>query len=1201
MGEFDDLFQHEIPREDALEALEELKKVAMAEFAPPALVNAARQQVKQAVSLDWVHRMGTQASKRAPTARLTEALASNRAALKELPRSNMYGATKRNLLKSKVTDEMLNRASSMGKAAGLDEAIAPEQVILAEQQGMVAQHAAENEALRNEVQVTQGMVAQHAAAAEQATMQAQALEQQLAESQAAAQQVQAQAAEAAAAAQQQVAAATEQTQMHAQSAAQQADAKMRLSIRIQQMRQQLASLASQDPVSEEGEQPGQALTTPGQDQAAAAQQAATEQGMAAPEAPATSAPQAPGAAAPAAAKTASAVFQRAWALKMAAAIPLASAARGTAARAAELESGSLLQPLRNAIERTDARRKHVTRVANQEWDRMSGANHIGDVHGPMTRRGDRASQLLDRTKDRNIDLQAKLREEAGAVHRMAKSKEPKLGPKSLQAAPTGSHAREQQLESRSLRNDLSRAHENVGERRRAAEGVLSEEYRRINPTASEFDTPQLPTPLTRRQDRAERVVGRAKQREQTLARRATTEEDAIANARLDRVRDRAANAAPPHAAYMDGQSDWLSSGRSAPTLPPPADYGIAPPAHAAPVSIPPPAPVATSPAAMPAATVASPSAMPIAAAAPSPVAAAPTGVATAAAPVAATPGAATAAPQQAAGMNPYLLAGGALGAAGIGYGIHRAMQPQAAKTASAVFQRAWALKLAAYTSLTASRDHGPRLSEMESGTRLKNLNTAANRQDERLKRVRGLKADSPEGAKRIDQVARRLQSRSDVLHEARRREGGRHLAASVMKTTGVTNLLGPELSARKLEEMGPGAHLPKPSAPVPSTNPSPKARRAANTAKVQGMVNDFAQHHNANVAKIEGNNKALQKGIANAGSDAVHVTVPKGVPMRGTTKALLGGLAVGGVGGSLYAMRKHKQRQKAAAAMDILSKGKQLVGKARDAASTVVNRARAIGAEAAEETTRKGRGHGFRPRPIREGSRMTLRSAEPGQQNRTSVTTMRRPPKPVPAAPSPAAPAAHTPPASTSAGSVAPTTSAAAKGTSPASTPASSGSNKALLYGGGTVAAGGALYGAHQLHKRRQGRDKAAAEDNPLRRRARNAATSAGAIPGAVGSSILNELSGRFEGKPMSTKRRLAAAAVGGAVGAAHGRLGFDKRELAKDVGAVRSLEKEHVSRRHKATEAGKDFYDPHVHVLDKKASAELDDDQMARLYGLGV
>lgn len=72
--------------------------------------------------------------------------------------------------------------------------------------------------------------------------------------------------------------ATEQAQQMSEQAAAQADAKMRLSIRIQQLRQNLADIVSQDPVQEEGvgfgEQAGPGTIATSQQQAAMAQQAA---------------------------------------------------------------------------------------------------------------------------------------------------------------------------------------------------------------------------------------------------------------------------------------------------------------------------------------------------------------------------------------------------------------------------------------------------------------------------------------------------------------------------------------------------------------------------------------------------------------------------------------------------------------------------------------------------------------------------------------------------------------------------------------------------------------------------------------------------------------------------------------------------------------------------------------------------------------
>jgi bacterioferritin (cytochrome b1) len=98
----------------------------------------------------------------------------------------------------------------------------------------------------------------------------------------------------AATAQQQAAQAMEQATANAENAAQQADAKMRLAMRIQQFRQQLADIVSTDPVQEEGvgfgEQAGAGgpRTVPQQQQqqqAAAEQQAQQAQQMQAPVTP----------------------------------------------------------------------------------------------------------------------------------------------------------------------------------------------------------------------------------------------------------------------------------------------------------------------------------------------------------------------------------------------------------------------------------------------------------------------------------------------------------------------------------------------------------------------------------------------------------------------------------------------------------------------------------------------------------------------------------------------------------------------------------------------------------------------------------------------------------------------------------------------------------------------------------------------------
>lgn len=221
---------------------------------------------------------------------------------------------------------------------------APEAVIMAEQQGLLDQTAAENEALRDELAASQDMATQHAAAAEQAAVQAQQLQQQLAEAQQASEALQAQAAQQMQMVQAQQQEAQMQAQLQAQQAAQHADAKMRLSIRIQQMRQQLAQMASQDPVSEEGEQPQGAVQTPQQQ---AADAAAQQQGMVAPEAaqaPEAQAPTAQAPQAPQAPKTA-ALVKAARQRKLA--VALAPKATGLK-RVGQLFSGSHLKQLQGA-------------------------------------------------------------------------------------------------------------------------------------------------------------------------------------------------------------------------------------------------------------------------------------------------------------------------------------------------------------------------------------------------------------------------------------------------------------------------------------------------------------------------------------------------------------------------------------------------------------------------------------------------------------------------------------------------------------------------------------------------------------------------------------------------------------------------------------------------------------------------------------
>lgn len=352
MSEFDDLFDRGIPREVALEFVDELLKLA--------------------VSMNWVHKAVTKASKDAPADRLLEVAGRNaRGATAAASAGNSDAVKKRLLVKNKALGEALHRGQ---KAAALKEAVstewvartartavrdagparakevgkgtmknvlnavknkapqasvdkrmalhhavtspqrlsvgsvssapmrkaaavlakyarpqpsreerqgpAPEQIILQEQQGQVAQTTAENQALRSELDAVQGASQENAQAAEQAGMMAQQGQEELQAAQQQGEELQMQAADAMAQAQQ----AQTEAQVHAQEAAQQADAKMRISIRLQQMRQQMADMASTDPVAEEGEavDPIQTATQQGggtpEEQAALEQQAAAEGG-----------------------------------------------------------------------------------------------------------------------------------------------------------------------------------------------------------------------------------------------------------------------------------------------------------------------------------------------------------------------------------------------------------------------------------------------------------------------------------------------------------------------------------------------------------------------------------------------------------------------------------------------------------------------------------------------------------------------------------------------------------------------------------------------------------------------------------------------------------------------------------------------------------------------------------------------------------
>ena len=152
-----------------------------------------------------------------------------------------------------------------------------EHYLLRDQQLRLQQSEAEKQEMGAQLQQMQQMVVQQQMAAEQAqaaTQQATMDAEQSAQTAAASQQQ-------AVAAQQQTASATEMANQSQQMAAAQAEAKMRLSMRIQQLRQQLADIVSADPVSEElggGQAAGAgAPATPGQQQQQQAQQAQVDQ------------------------------------------------------------------------------------------------------------------------------------------------------------------------------------------------------------------------------------------------------------------------------------------------------------------------------------------------------------------------------------------------------------------------------------------------------------------------------------------------------------------------------------------------------------------------------------------------------------------------------------------------------------------------------------------------------------------------------------------------------------------------------------------------------------------------------------------------------------------------------------------------------------------------------------------------------------
>lgn len=140
-----------------------------------------------------------------------------------------------------------------------------EQLVIAEQAAAGQEAAAEADFLRNQLGATQQQLQQTAEAANLAQQQVEVQNQQLQATQ-----------QQADLASQQAAGAMDQATMASADAAAQAEGKMRLAVRIQQFRQQLADIASQDPVTEEGQMPEPGMPTmetpgQGQDPAAAGQ------------------------------------------------------------------------------------------------------------------------------------------------------------------------------------------------------------------------------------------------------------------------------------------------------------------------------------------------------------------------------------------------------------------------------------------------------------------------------------------------------------------------------------------------------------------------------------------------------------------------------------------------------------------------------------------------------------------------------------------------------------------------------------------------------------------------------------------------------------------------------------------------------------------------------------------------------------------
>jgi transposase len=242
----------------------------------------AAESLKEAVSTEFVGRVARAAAQKASPQRAQEVAGSSmkkvlEAAKRKGPNTQAH-VDKRMALRQGVLAGGSTHPPAFRKAAsglGLKLAAAvkslvqaaneppPEAVIMQEQQGQLQQALAENAELHHALEESQGLIQEHAQAVQQAGEMAQQTQEQLQEAEMAGQEAQMQAQEQLAMAQQQAQMAQAEAQTQAAEAASQADGKMRLAIRIQQIRQQLADMASQDIVAEEGEQ-AEPLLTPGQ-------------------------------------------------------------------------------------------------------------------------------------------------------------------------------------------------------------------------------------------------------------------------------------------------------------------------------------------------------------------------------------------------------------------------------------------------------------------------------------------------------------------------------------------------------------------------------------------------------------------------------------------------------------------------------------------------------------------------------------------------------------------------------------------------------------------------------------------------------------------------------------------------------------------------------------------------------------------------